>query len=308
MRWHNRYELLEPVAGAPGSFRGREIGSGACLILHQLAEGDQPHFSTMLRRLGELRPESSEHVHDIWEFGGKLYVITDLHFGDVSLAEWLQRASASPAPARAVASEFTQFFHTAPPPPQPPSAQSARAASQPLAAGEFTRFMSVSLADDTAEFEAAPRDGGPRAAADTGELTRLFNAKAEPEIRAPEKAPTAPVPVPQRPTRPVGDFTRLLGPMAAEPALLEKAAATQARPAAAVTVAPIPDVGAGAGPGDYTRVVSSPRPAPVIPATATQPQTAGAPSKARPGLRPMLVFSGLAALALALILVFAFWR
>jgi hypothetical protein len=278
MQWHNRYELREPVAAGSTTFHGLETSSGTAVLLHLQSA------SELLRTLAMLPPETSEHVRDVWEYKGALYIVTDEQTGDADLLAWIKQGGAKSEPAPQ--GEFTRVFQTIKETPNASAGEftqlfqaKTEAGAQVEAPGEFTRFLA------SPQREQAPRlpvEAAP------GDVTALFQRGPQRPVRpAPSILVSPPPPAPTG--REIGDFTRLLGPS------LPSATKPEAVP-------PVTGPAASAAPGEYTRVISSPPRTALPPAVKVQPPP---PMPVRSRLAPILVFSGLGILALALILFVA---
>jgi hypothetical protein len=249
-----------------------------------------------LHELMALPPDAFAHVRDLGEHEGAPYVVTDAHFGETSLAEWLKRARASESPAPPVPSkaqdppigEFTRLFQarkiTLPGPwvPPPPSRTPQYQALLPVP-GEFTRLFSSPFAAEPATL--APEQNA-------GELTALF--RDPPELllaQAQQVPPSVPAPVArpiQASAQKVGDFTRLLKPAAPTADLLPE---TPAPPMVAA-------------PGEYTRIVMERPSSPAAPAIPEAPPP-------RPAVRrnlPLIIVSSIAAVLALVLILFALLR
>ena len=345
MKKRGRYELLEPIAGASHTFRGSEPGSAMSVIVHLLEACGQASANALLQQVMALPPAAYQHVCEIGDCDGALYVITDTHFGETTLEEWLKRARAAdmrysvqakaPAPAAeektAQAGEFTRLF-------QAPAAEPPQAAPQD-SAGEFTRLFAMPKAvREPRPVQVPPRptlasSPAPAPEAVAGEFTKMFSSPlaAEPVHPKPGNGAGEITQLFERPAAAAGpgELTRLLNatgptPPAAQPApaappqevgdftrlLGSPAAVTPVAAAAPKAAGPAPAAILAPGPGDYTRAIAA-RPPAAEAATAPAPPLA-APSAAKSAAAPaptkaqmMVVFSVLAILAVALILFFA---
>jgi hypothetical protein len=270
------------------------------VLIHLIEPGAQASRA-MLLELMALSPSAYVHVREFGGGDGAPYVITDMHFGPAEFPDWLKRARASDGAKPAGAGEFTRLFRPAGVPAAEVPTEELPVAVSPAAPGEFTQLFSSPVApsssiptiaqagDITSLFdrkpEAAPDQHGPSASpvfkniAEFSEPT-WSECGPEPFKSEPPTAPSASEP---------GDFTRLLG-------------AVPTRSPAPVPTAPAPPPPAAVS--DYTRLVSARPPA----TPSTQPAPSVPPQTRRTDRRPILVFSILAALAVALILLAALGR
>jgi hypothetical protein len=292
------------------SFHGRESVSSTPVLIHLIDPGGQASHA-MLHELMALSPSAYVHVREFGGGDGAPYVITDMHFGPAEFPDWLKRARAADGAKPASAGEFTRLFRPAAVPAagEEVPTEELPVPVAPAAPGEFTRLFSSPVApppsippvaqagDITSLFErkpdAAPDQHGPSASG----IVNAFNNIAEPagscwSERGSEpfkSEPSQPPPVSSTAPEP-GDFTRLLGAVpAASPAPVLPHPAPPPAPAAV---------------SDYTRVIAARPPA----APSMQPAPNAPPQTRRTDVRPIVVFSVLAALAVALILLAALGR
>jgi hypothetical protein len=264
MQWRDQYEILEPISIIAGSFYGRQPGCPTPVIIH-LLEAGQPSRA-LLQELMALPPEAFEHVRDVGEHKGWPYVITDTHFGEIPLAEWLKRAQASDE-------LYTRASRWAIPSTNDMAPPVGKAEEMPI--GEFTRLFQArktSQSDsplplpDTA---AVAPETQPQPA--SGEFTRLFQSPG---------APRQALPVVVRPT------PAAAGPQAGSKTAPEGFTGLFSSPLAAEPIKPAPEQNAGEitrlfqgpsqvdGPGGFMRLlVRPPENAPPAPAPAPQPSS-----------------------------------
>jgi hypothetical protein len=270
------------------------------VIIHLIEPGGQASRA-MLLELMALSPSAYAHVREFGGGDGAPYIITDLHFGPAEFPDWLKRARALDGAKPAGAGEFTRLFRPAAAPAAEVPTEELPVAVAPAAPGEFTQLFSSPVApppsiptiaqagDITSLFdrkpEASPDQHGPSASPVFKNIAEFSEPTwpepgSDPFNSGPPTAPSAPEP---------GDFTRLLG-------------AVPTTPPAPVPPPPAPPSARAVS--DYTRLVSARPPA----TPSTQPAPSVPPPTRRTDMRPILVFSVLAALAVALILLAALGR
>jgi len=167
------------------------------------------------------------------------------------------------------------------------------------APGEFTQMFSSPM---------APPPATPLTA-QAGEITTHFQRKPEPAFYSRSKpsdehglaAADGPAGNPAAaPSAEPGDFTRLLSAVPPKPAPLPS-------PATPIQSAPVEAPSTGVS--DYTRVIAARLPAALpTPPASVAPAAQAIPERRRKDVRPILVFSVLAALAVLLILLAALGR
>ena len=134
MKFTDKYELSEGVTtGRLETFRGRDVGSGAPVLVHifdaPLKKADQPTVLWVLESFRTVAPEPPGLVISAGRYGGTsyAYLVTQVP-DDAALTRWKQAYESSMAETREIPTDRASV------PEQAPSNASSRANAEPVAA------------------------------------------------------------------------------------------------------------------------------------------------------------------------------